>query len=124
MLDGEKSGPGKRVRGLGAIACARHGCFCPSSVVDFPKGEKQMHMDYALSETAKTTNITHIHKLALIYDIMCEYGIHLETRFLEQLPSPCPTALKLSRLLVYSMYMATLTGVFIDMQQPTFLTSV
>jgi len=37
--------------------------------VDFPKGEKQMHIDYALSEARKTTNMTYIQKLALIYDI-------------------------------------------------------
>ncbi len=95
VLDGEKSGPGKRVRGLGAIACARHGCFCPSSVVDFPKGEKQMHMDYALSEAAKTTNMTHIQKLALIYDIMCEYGVHLDTRFLEHIGLTLPDGIEI-----------------------------
>uniref|UniRef100_A0A8H8CGF2 CxC2-like cysteine cluster KDZ transposase-associated domain-containing protein n=1 Tax=Psilocybe cubensis TaxID=181762 RepID=A0A8H8CGF2_PSICU len=42
--------PGKRVRGIGAHACARHGCFCPNSVVDFDKGEKQMHMDWSLTQ--------------------------------------------------------------------------
>lgn len=26
--------------GLGAVACARHGCFVPQSVVDFQKGER------------------------------------------------------------------------------------
>lgn len=26
--------------GIGATACARHGCFCPHSVVDFQKGER------------------------------------------------------------------------------------
>jgi len=26
--------------GIGACACARHGCFLPNSVVDFQKGEK------------------------------------------------------------------------------------
>ena len=26
--------------GIGATACARHGCFVPSSVVDFQKGER------------------------------------------------------------------------------------
>ncbi|KAF8961701.1 hypothetical protein BDZ97DRAFT_1759716 [Flammula alnicola] len=40
VLDGEKSGPGKRARGIGANACARHGCFCPSSVVDFQKDDR------------------------------------------------------------------------------------
>jgi hypothetical protein len=26
--------------GIGAAACARHGCYYPHSVVDFQKGEK------------------------------------------------------------------------------------
>jgi hypothetical protein len=26
--------------GIGAVACARHGCFFPNSVVDFQKGER------------------------------------------------------------------------------------
>ncbi|KAI5998479.1 hypothetical protein EDC04DRAFT_2872174 [Pisolithus marmoratus] len=30
----------KEVRGIGATACAWHGCFVPHSVVDFQKGER------------------------------------------------------------------------------------
>lgn len=30
---------GLDVTGIGATACARHGCFCPGSVVNFVKGE-------------------------------------------------------------------------------------
>jgi hypothetical protein len=26
--------------GIGAVACARHGCFFPQSVVDFQRGER------------------------------------------------------------------------------------
>jgi hypothetical protein len=29
-----------RATGIGAVACARHGCFFPQSVVDFQKGER------------------------------------------------------------------------------------
>lgn len=29
-----------RATGVGATACARHGCFVPHSVVDFQKGER------------------------------------------------------------------------------------
>jgi len=68
---------------VGAVACARHGCFCPSSVVDFDLGEKQMHIDYGVSESIKTTNMQDIEKMALIYDIMCEYGVYFDKRFLE-----------------------------------------
>lgn len=31
---------GKDITGIGATACARHGCFCPGSVVGFQLGEK------------------------------------------------------------------------------------
>lgn len=31
---------GKDVTGIGATACARHGCYCPGAVVDFHKGER------------------------------------------------------------------------------------
>lgn len=31
---------GKDVTGIGATACARHGCYCPGSVVNFSKGER------------------------------------------------------------------------------------
>ncbi|KAF8834041.1 hypothetical protein BDN67DRAFT_915741, partial [Paxillus ammoniavirescens] len=34
--------------GIGAIACARHSCFIPDTVVDFQKGEQQVNMDYAI----------------------------------------------------------------------------
>jgi hypothetical protein len=63
--------------------------------VDFPKGEKQMHMDYALSEAAKTTNMTYIQKFALIYDIMCEYGVNLDSRFMEHSGLALPEGLEM-----------------------------
>ena len=63
--------------------------------MDFPKGEKQMHMDYALSETTKTTNINNIRKLALIYDVMCEYGVRLDARFLEHVGLELPDGLEI-----------------------------
>lgn len=33
---------GLDVTGIGATACARHGTFCPSGVVDFQKGERSV----------------------------------------------------------------------------------
>ncbi|KIJ19236.1 hypothetical protein PAXINDRAFT_70544, partial [Paxillus involutus ATCC 200175] len=36
--------------GIGATACARHGCFVPHSVVDFQKGERQMNVDYSICQ--------------------------------------------------------------------------
>ncbi|KAJ7769292.1 hypothetical protein B0H16DRAFT_1660997 [Mycena metata] len=36
--------------GIGACACAHHGCFYPHSVVGFKVGERQVNMDYTISE--------------------------------------------------------------------------
>jgi len=52
-----------------------------------------MHMDYAVSEATKTTNMTSIKKLALIYDVMCEYGVHLDERFLKYIGLSLPEGL-------------------------------
>ena len=79
--DGDKVTAGRRVRGIGAHACARHGCFCPSSVVDFELGERQICMDYSFSEAMKHTNLTGIHTVLSIYDIMCQYCVNMYKRF-------------------------------------------
>ncbi|KAI5982215.1 hypothetical protein EDD15DRAFT_2378096 [Pisolithus albus] len=34
--------------GIGATACAQHGCFVPNSVVDFQEGERYMNTDYSI----------------------------------------------------------------------------
>ena len=95
--DSEKIVAGRRARGIGAQACARHGCFCPSSVVDFELGERQMCMDYSFSQALKTTNTTGIHQVMMIYDIMCIYGIHLRKRFATMKGISLPHRLKLIR---------------------------
>ncbi|KAF8219773.1 hypothetical protein L208DRAFT_1337865, partial [Tricholoma matsutake] len=68
---------------VSATACGHHGCFCPSAVVDFQKGEQQANMDYSLSEALKNTNITRLKKIILIYDIMCQYWKRLRLRMEE-----------------------------------------
>lgn len=70
----------KDATGIGAIACARHGCYCPGSVVDFQKGEKQMNIDWAMCEALKTTNVAALVRKMLMYDIGCTYGIHFDER--------------------------------------------
>jgi hypothetical protein len=69
------------VTGIGAVACARHGFFVPSSVVDFQKGEKQMNMDYAVSQALKTMNLNGLKDILLLYDIMCQYYKNFMKRF-------------------------------------------
>ena len=63
-----------------AIACARHGCFAPSSLVDMQKGERQRNVDWAFCEAIKTTNMAGILTLLLIYDVMCQYYKHFASR--------------------------------------------
>ncbi|KAH9478866.1 hypothetical protein JR316_0009328 [Psilocybe cubensis] len=87
--------PGKRVRGIGAHACARHGCFCPSSVVDFDKGEKQMHMDWSLTQARETTNTQGITKHLEIYDINCQYCVNLARRLSESTKMHWPPSVKM-----------------------------
>ncbi|KAI6167873.1 hypothetical protein EDD17DRAFT_1467315, partial [Pisolithus thermaeus] len=77
--------------GVGATACARHGCFYPHSVVDFQKGERQLNMDYSLCN-ALSYNMNGIRNVICFYDINCTYMKNLQRRvdnstFLEIAPS-------------------------------------
>ncbi|KAG1720913.1 uncharacterized protein EDB91DRAFT_1256780 [Suillus paluster] len=65
--------------GIGGCACARHGCFVPHSMVDFQRGERQMNMDYALSQALnyKTDGIS---RAITFYDINCQYNKYLKDR--------------------------------------------
>jgi hypothetical protein len=65
--------------GIGATACARHGCFCPHSVVDFQKGERQMNMDYSFCQAVSQT-AADIPRVLLMYDIACQYCVNLWDR--------------------------------------------
>lgn len=66
--------------GIGCVACARHGCYAPGSVVDFQKGEKQMNMDWSHAEALKNTHLGEIPVVMICYDIMCEYHVKLAER--------------------------------------------
>ncbi|KAI5993014.1 hypothetical protein EDD15DRAFT_2367807 [Pisolithus albus] len=68
-----------RSTGIGATACARHGCFYPHSVVDFQKGERQLNMDYSLSN-ALSHNMMGIANVLCFYDINCSYMKNLRKR--------------------------------------------
>ncbi|KAG2094649.1 uncharacterized protein F5147DRAFT_657123 [Suillus discolor] len=61
--------------GIGGCACAQHGCFVPHSMVDFQKGERQMNMDYALSQ-ALNYNTDGISQAITFYDINCLWHVH------------------------------------------------
>ncbi|KAG1888625.1 hypothetical protein F4604DRAFT_1569672 [Suillus subluteus] len=65
-----------RATGVGATACARHGCFVPHAVVDFQKGERHMNMDYSICNAVKYTPEP-IGSTLIIYDVACQWSIHL-----------------------------------------------
>jgi len=65
---------------IAAFACARSGAFIPGSVVDFQKGERQVNIDYALCEALKTMAVGDGDKVMVIYDVMCQYHVHLWKR--------------------------------------------
>ncbi|GBE85939.1 hypothetical protein SCP_0804630 [Sparassis crispa] len=81
--------------GIGATACARHGFFVPHTVVDFQKGERQMNMDYSLSNALLT--LTGITLILVMYDIMCQYGVHVRKRFRHSAYLRMPFELKIDQ---------------------------
>ncbi|KAG1765578.1 hypothetical protein EDD22DRAFT_845369 [Suillus occidentalis] len=84
--------------GVGATACARHGCFVPHSVVDFQKGEQYMNVDYSISNTI-TQAANSVDNSLIIYDVRCTAQIDGE--ILETLWAPfnkiSPTACSMSQ---------------------------
>jgi hypothetical protein len=74
------------ITGIVAIACARHGCFAPNSIVDLSRGEQQKNVDWAFLEALRTTNVENQQGVMLIYDIACQYFIHLYDRIGTLLP--------------------------------------
>ncbi|KAI0038755.1 hypothetical protein FA95DRAFT_1505108, partial [Auriscalpium vulgare] len=64
--------------GIGATACL-HGCLIPHSVVDFQKGERQMNMDYSLTQ-AVSYKMGDIPVAIVSYDINCQYMVNFLRR--------------------------------------------
>ncbi|KAI6162387.1 hypothetical protein EDD17DRAFT_1478587, partial [Pisolithus thermaeus] len=63
--------------GVGATACAWHGCFYLHSVVDFQKGERQLNMDYSLCN-ALSYSTNGIQNVICFYDVNCTYMKNLQ----------------------------------------------
>ncbi|KAK7676858.1 hypothetical protein QCA50_020194 [Cerrena zonata] len=57
--------------GIGAMACGRHGCFYPHSVINFDKGEGYRYMDYAFMNALNYISFLLI--FMIMYDIMCQW---------------------------------------------------
>jgi hypothetical protein len=75
------------VTGIAAIACARHGCFAPNSVANLFHGEQQKNVDWAFLQAIKTTKVQDRQGAMLIYDIACQYMVHLRDRIGHLLPA-------------------------------------
>lgn len=74
------------VTGIVAVACARHGCFAPNSVANLYRGEQQKNVDWALLKAIETTSVDSSQGLLFIYDIVCQYIVHLQDRVGHLLP--------------------------------------
>lgn len=74
------------VTGVVAIACARHGCYAPNSLVDLFKGEQQKNVDFSFLMSLSTTRVDPDQGTLLYYDIICQYIIFLLERIGHHLP--------------------------------------
>ena len=74
------------VTGIVAVACARHGCFAPNSIADLFRGEQQKNVDWILLQALNHTNMDPRQGAMLIYDIACQYSVHLHERIGHLLP--------------------------------------
>jgi Kyakuja-Dileera-Zisupton transposase len=63
--------------GVAAIACARHGCYVPNTLVDLFLGEQQTNVDFAFLQAVKITRVDPEQGVMLIYDIVCQYIIYI-----------------------------------------------
>ncbi|TFK59879.1 hypothetical protein BDN72DRAFT_780133, partial [Pluteus cervinus] len=84
QLDQNIGKQGRDVTGIGATACARHGAFCPASVVDFQKGERQVNMDFSLTEAISHTNVLGLVRAVTLYDINCQFWVYFMRRAIDK----------------------------------------
>ncbi|KAF9054761.1 hypothetical protein BJ165DRAFT_1566299, partial [Panaeolus papilionaceus] len=78
------------VTGVVGVACARHGCYCPNALVNLQKGEQQKNVDYAFVKALQHTHVDVRQKVTIIYDIACQYSIHLRACIDELLSAGVP----------------------------------
>lgn len=74
------------ITGVVAIACARHGCYAPQALVDLFKGEQQKNVDFAFLKALTSTHVAPEQGVLFIYDIACQYFVHLHDRIGHRLP--------------------------------------
>jgi hypothetical protein len=75
------------VTGIVAVACARHGCFAPNSIVNLFRGEQQKNVDYSFLQAVTTTHIeTENQDIVFCYDVVCTLCIYFRLRIGDLLP--------------------------------------
>ncbi|KAF9471119.1 hypothetical protein BDN70DRAFT_820446, partial [Pholiota conissans] len=74
------------INGVVCIACARHGCYAPNSLVNLFRGEQQKNVDFAFLSALRTTHTEGIERVLLLYDIACQYSVHFLDRIGPMLP--------------------------------------
>ncbi|KAM6490262.1 hypothetical protein JOM56_014239, partial [Amanita muscaria] len=75
------------ITGLVGIACARHGCYAPNTLVNLFIGEQQKNVDFAFLQALKTTGVDPQQGVILFYDIACQYFVHFQDRIGHLLPA-------------------------------------
>lgn len=73
------------ITGIVAVACARHGCFAPNSIVDLYLGEAQKNVDFSVLKAILLTHVDAAQGLLLYYDIVCQYIVHFLWRIGDRL---------------------------------------
>ena len=74
------------ITGVVGIACARHGCYVPNSLVDLFKGEQQKNVDFAFLNAQMHMNVAPEQGTLLIYDIAYQYFIHFHDQISSHIP--------------------------------------
>jgi Kyakuja-Dileera-Zisupton transposase len=77
------------ITGIIAIACARHGCYAPNSLVDLYLGEQQKNIDFGIIKAILLTFVDPEQGMIIFYDIVCQYIVH----FLERIGIHIPEGL-------------------------------
>jgi Kyakuja-Dileera-Zisupton transposase len=78
------------ITGVVAIACARHGCYAPNSLVDLFLGEQQKNVDFGVIRGILLTHVDPEQGMLLYYDIICQYIVY----FLERIGIHLPEGLQ------------------------------
>jgi hypothetical protein len=74
------------ITGIVAVACARHGCYAPNSLVNLFLGEGQKNVDFSVLRAIFLTHVDPEQGLLLLYDIVCQYIVHFLQRIGHLLP--------------------------------------